>query len=50
MTSTREGVDLLLGFSSSNNQNILEETDDVFNFPAGSLKVGEDNIITIVQV
>ena len=36
--------------SSTNNQNILEETDDVFTFPEGSLKAGEDNVITIVQV
>jgi hypothetical protein len=30
--------------------NILEETDDEFIFPAGSLIPGVDNVITIVQV
>ena len=29
---------------------ILEETDDEFIFPDGSLTPGEDNVITIVQV
>ena len=29
---------------------ILEETDDEFIFPDGSLTPGADNIITIVQV
>ncbi|KAF8871082.1 galactose-binding domain-like protein [Infundibulicybe gibba] len=35
--------------NSTNNRNILEETDDKFTFPAGSLKAGKDNVITIVQ-
>ena len=35
--------------SSTNNRRILEETDDKFTFPSGSLHVGEDNVITIVQ-
>ncbi|KAG6827509.1 hypothetical protein H0H92_011481 [Tricholoma furcatifolium] len=35
--------------NSSNNQNILEETDDKFTFPEGALLPGEDNVITIVQ-
>jgi hypothetical protein len=30
--------------------NILEETDDEFIFPVGSLIPGADNVITIVQV
>ncbi|KAJ7612991.1 glycoside hydrolase family 35 protein [Roridomyces roridus] len=34
--------------NSTNNRNILEETDDKFTFPAGSLRTG-DNVITIVQ-
>jgi len=36
--------------SSTNNLHILEETDDEFVFPAGSLIPGEDNVLTIVQV
>ena len=35
--------------SSTNNMNIIEETDDKFIFPDGALKLG-DNAITIVQV
>lgn len=38
-----------LVFSSTNNENIREETDDKFIFPAGAVKAG-DNVITIVQV
>ncbi|KAJ7483608.1 glycoside hydrolase family 35 protein [Mycena latifolia] len=34
--------------NSTNNRNILEETDDKFTFPAGALRSG-DNVITIVQ-
>ncbi|KAJ7058089.1 glycoside hydrolase family 35 protein [Mycena amicta] len=34
--------------NSTNNRNILEETDDKFTFPAGALAAG-DNVITIVQ-
>ncbi|PPQ64156.1 hypothetical protein CVT24_008791 [Panaeolus cyanescens] len=44
--------DVFLGTSfgnSTNNRNILEETDDKFTFPIGSLKNGADNVITIVQ-
>ena len=36
--------------SSTNNRHILEETDDQFVFPTGSLIPGTDNVITIVQV
>ncbi|KAH8977974.1 glycoside hydrolase family 35 protein, partial [Lactarius hatsudake] len=36
--------------NSTNNLHILEETDDEFIFPAGSLIPGADNVITIVQV
>ncbi|KAH9009703.1 glycoside hydrolase family 35 protein [Lactarius pseudohatsudake] len=35
--------------NSTNNLHILEETDDEFIFPAGSLIPGADNVITIVQ-
>ncbi|KIY66929.1 glycoside hydrolase family 35 protein [Cylindrobasidium torrendii FP15055 ss-10] len=35
--------------NSTNNRNILEETDDVFTFPEGSLNISGDNVITIVQ-
>ncbi|KAG2354709.1 glycoside hydrolase family 35 protein [Suillus spraguei] len=35
--------------NSTNNQNILEETDDKFDFPAGSLLYGQENVITILQ-
>ncbi|KAH9053098.1 glycoside hydrolase family 35 protein [Lactarius vividus] len=35
--------------NSTNNLHILEETDDEFVFPAGSLIPGADNVITIVQ-
>ncbi|RDB14620.1 putative beta-galactosidase A [Hypsizygus marmoreus] len=44
--------DVFLGTSfgnSTNNRHILEETDDRFIFPAGSVVSGADNIITIVQ-
>ncbi|KAJ7092896.1 glycoside hydrolase family 35 protein [Mycena belliarum] len=34
--------------NSTNNMNIIEETDDKFTFPNGALKSG-DNVITIVQ-
>ncbi|KAJ6612291.1 beta-galactosidase, domain 2-domain-containing protein [Mycena sp. CBHHK59/15] len=34
--------------NSTNNENILEETDDKFTFPAGALRLG-DNVVTIVQ-
>ncbi|KAJ6579095.1 glycoside hydrolase family 35 protein [Mycena vulgaris] len=34
--------------NSTNNRNILEETDDKFTFPVGALRTG-DNVITIVQ-
>lgn len=37
-------------FSSSNDANTIEETDEKFTFPPGSLLVGRDNVITIVQV
>lgn len=36
--------------SSTNNKNVIEETDDMFIFPEGSLLPGKDNIITVVQV
>ncbi|THU84979.1 glycoside hydrolase family 35 protein [Dendrothele bispora CBS 962.96] len=45
--------DAFLGTSfgnSSNNENILEETDDKFTFPDGALIPNGDNVITIVQV
>ncbi|KAF7978647.1 hypothetical protein HWV62_45156 [Athelia sp. TMB] len=35
--------------SSTNDANTIEETDDIFHFPAGSLIAGQDNVITIVQ-
>ncbi|KAF9465360.1 glycoside hydrolase family 35 protein [Collybia nuda] len=35
--------------NSTNNRNILEETDDKFDFPTGALKSGQDNVITVVQ-
>lgn len=46
-TSVEPLVDLLR--SSTNNRKIIEETDDKFAFPGGSLVPG-DNVITIVQV
>ena len=36
--------------SSTNNRYILEETDDQFVFPTGSLIPDVDNVVTIVQV
>lgn len=36
--------------SSTNNRFILEETDDKFYFPPGSLLYGQDNVVTILQV
>lgn len=44
--------DIFIGTSfgnSTNNKNILEETDDQFIFPSEALKPGKDNVITIVQ-
>lgn len=35
--------------SSTNNLNIIEETDDKFIFPEGALIPGADNVITVVQ-
>ncbi|KAH7885531.1 glycoside hydrolase family 35 protein [Phlebopus sp. FC_14] len=35
--------------NSTNNRNILEETDDRFYFPPGSLLYGKDNVITVLQ-
>ncbi|KAI5120768.1 hypothetical protein M0805_004731 [Coniferiporia weirii] len=35
--------------NSTNDKHVLEETDDVFTFPEGSVIVGYDNVITIVQ-
>ncbi|KAF8551280.1 glycoside hydrolase family 35 protein [Imleria badia] len=35
--------------NSTNNRNILEEADDKFYFPPGSLVYNEDNVITILQ-
>ncbi|KAF8625954.1 hypothetical protein AX17_006679 [Amanita inopinata Kibby_2008] len=35
--------------NSTNNRNIIYETDTKFNFPRGALKPGQDNVITIVQ-
>ncbi|KAF9561800.1 glycoside hydrolase family 35 protein [Agrocybe pediades] len=35
--------------NSTNNRHILEETDDKFEFPEGSLIAGQDNVITVVQ-
>lgn len=36
--------------SSTNNKNIIDETDEVFYFPEDALLVGQDNVITIVLV
>ncbi|KAF8877096.1 glycoside hydrolase family 35 protein [Infundibulicybe gibba] len=35
--------------NSTNNKNNIQQTDQKFTFPAGSLKAGSDNVITIVQ-
>ncbi|KIK68783.1 glycoside hydrolase family 35 protein [Collybiopsis luxurians FD-317 M1] len=35
--------------NSTNNANVIEETDEKYLFPPGSLRVGQDNVITIVQ-
>jgi hypothetical protein len=35
--------------NSTNDRNILEETDDKFIFPLGSLLYGQENVITILQ-
>lgn len=40
----------LLWDSSTNNKHILEETDDIYFFPEGSLLIGQDNVITVIQV
>jgi len=36
--------------SSTNNNNIIEETDDKFIIPKGALLPDQDNVITIIQV
>lgn len=36
--------------SSSDNTNSIAQVDQAFTFPEGSVKVGQDNVITIVQV
>lgn len=36
--------------SSTNNRNILAETDETFYFPPGSLHYNQNNVITILQV
>jgi len=44
--------DVFLGTSfgnSTNNRNIVEETDDKFILPPEALRAGEDNVITVVQ-
>ncbi|TFK27561.1 glycoside hydrolase family 35 protein [Coprinopsis marcescibilis] len=35
--------------NSTNNRNNIEETDEVFTFPPGSVLPGRDNVITVVQ-
>ncbi|KAG2073391.1 glycoside hydrolase family 35 protein [Suillus decipiens] len=35
--------------NSTNNQNNVEEVDEKFHFPSGSLLYGQDNVITILQ-
>ena len=36
--------------SSTNNRNVIEETDEVYDFPPDSLIRDGDNVLTIVQV
>lgn len=36
--------------SSSDNTNSIAQVDQTFTFPEGSVRVGQDNVITIVQV
>lgn len=36
--------------SSTNNENIVTEVDQTFPFPAGSVKPGQNNVITVIQV
>ena len=38
------------GCSSTGGRFVVEETDQVYVFPEGSIKLGKDNVITIVQV
>ncbi|KAG8906903.1 hypothetical protein FRB99_005786 [Tulasnella sp. 403] len=35
--------------NSTNNRNIIRETDEVYEFPDGCLEVGKDNVVTVVQ-
>ncbi|EIN12800.1 glycoside hydrolase family 35 protein [Punctularia strigosozonata HHB-11173 SS5] len=35
--------------NSTNNKNIIEETDETYVFPRDALRLGEDNVITVVQ-
>lgn len=36
--------------SSSDNTNSIAQVDQIFTFPEGSVNIGQDNVITIVQV
>ncbi|KAH8822595.1 glycoside hydrolase family 35 protein [Flagelloscypha sp. PMI_526] len=44
--------DVFLGTAygnSTNNLNIIEETDEIYTFPSSSIRIAEDNVITILQ-
>jgi N-acetyl-beta-hexosaminidase len=34
--------------SSTNNENIIEETDEIYDFPSHAIHAGRDNVVTIV--
>jgi hypothetical protein len=42
------GVDRLF-CSSTNNKNIIRETNELYHFPRGAVRKGHDNVITILQ-
>jgi hypothetical protein len=37
-------------YSSTNNRIIIEETDEIYRFPSSLVRVGQDNVITVIQV
>jgi hypothetical protein len=40
---------VLCAASSTNDSNSIEEVDAVYDFPAGALVAGADNVVTVVQ-
>jgi hypothetical protein len=48
-TGHKESISVLIfSFSSTNNENIISETDEEYGFPSSSVRVGKDNVITVL--